>query len=245
MTVLIAEDERLESSTLEFLLNKHYGQLIKNIVVVSNGFKAVEAVKKEHIDLIFIDIHMPVMNGLDALGEIRKIDSQAIIVILTAYSKFEYAKDAITYGVCDYIVKPYSVKTLDETMKRVINTLKSRTAHDTTEPDEMIKKNKNYRMIERAKEYMHLHLAEQMSLVDIANYVGISHCHLSRCFKDSEGIHLKSYLLNERIKQAKEYLFNGYTVAESAYKAGFNDPAYFSKCFKRLVGFPPTSFQKA
>ena len=245
MTVLIAEDEYLESSTLELLLNKHYGQMMEKIFVVSNGLDAVQVVKDEHIDLIFIDIHMPVMNGLSALHEIRKIDSQAVVVILTAYGKFEYAKDAITYGVFDYIVKPYSVKTLDETMKRVINTLNSRIAPDAAEPNtEIVKKGKHHRMIERAKAYMNTQLDKPITLTDIANYVGVSHYHLSRCFKDSEDIHLKSYILNKKIEKAKEYLANGYTVAESAYRTGFSDPAYFSKCFKKIVGYPPVDFQK-
>lgn len=72
----------------------------------TDGKEGVELYKKEKPDVMIVDIMMPVMDGLEFIKEIRKIDTKAKIIILSAYDDFEYAQKAIPFGVSAYLLKP-------------------------------------------------------------------------------------------------------------------------------------------
>lgn len=90
------------------------------------GEEALEAHKKNPADLIITDIRMPGMTGIEFLDEARKISSDTLFIITSAYAEFEYAKKAIDLGVCAYILKPYTKKELIEALKGVQQTLDKR-----------------------------------------------------------------------------------------------------------------------
>lgn len=118
MKVLIAEDEPMESRALGMILRQYYLEDIEEIFVADNGRRAVDMVRELRPDLVFMDIQMPVLDGLSASREIRSFDGGVEIIMLTAYSDFEYARQAIGNRTLEYIVKPYSVKTLRATMDK-------------------------------------------------------------------------------------------------------------------------------
>lgn len=121
MKVLIAEDEPVEREALRRLLLRHYAGVVKEVLVVDNGSAAVETAWESHPDLVFMDIRMPGTDGLVAGREIRAFNQKAQIIMLSAYSDFEYARQSIHNGALDYIVKPYSVKTLREAVDKAIS----------------------------------------------------------------------------------------------------------------------------
>lgn len=120
MNILIAEDELREQKALFLLLNKYYAQYINKIDCVNDGLTALEKIKSQHYDLVFMDIQMPKMLGIDAIKEIRKFNESIKIIIVTAYTEFDYAKKAIQNNVFEYLIKPYSVKTLKSVMNNLI-----------------------------------------------------------------------------------------------------------------------------
>lgn len=118
--LLIAEDEIVERKSLKYLINKYYKDKIEIIGEVSDGEKAINQVYKTIPDLIFMDIEMPKINGLEASEIIKNKYSNIEILILTAYSHFEYAKKALQIGVNDYLIKPYDIKEFKHTIDNVI-----------------------------------------------------------------------------------------------------------------------------
>lgn len=120
MKILIADDEILERIALVKILNKYYKNEIICIESAMNGEDAIQKTKSLDPDIIFMDIKMPRMNGIEASFKIREFNTKVKIIIVTAFSDFSFAKQAITCKVSDYLVKPYSIKTLKNTMNKVM-----------------------------------------------------------------------------------------------------------------------------
>jgi len=115
LKVLIIDDEAPARSEMRFLLEK-----IKNVEVMgeaiaaSEGLKLLKAVK---YDIVFLDINMPGMSGIEMAQEIKKMAHQPAIIFTTAYSQF--AVDAFEVDAVDYLVKPISKKRLLEAVSRI------------------------------------------------------------------------------------------------------------------------------
>lgn len=82
--------------------------------MAQNGKEALEQLEVEDIDLIITDVEMPIMNGLDFIREVRERKIDVEIIVLTAYEDFEYAKEAIKYGVSEYILKPIGTEDIEK-----------------------------------------------------------------------------------------------------------------------------------
>ncbi len=108
LKLMIAEDEALERKALRFLVEKFYGDEIDIVYEAVNGVDAVEKALKYKPDIILMDISMPLMDGLKASSFIKEQSADIEFVILTAYSYFDYAKEAIKLGINDYLLKPVS-----------------------------------------------------------------------------------------------------------------------------------------
>lgn len=104
LTILVADDEELERKAIVELIHLSYAPV--QVMEAANGRQAVELAASSPVNIAFMDIDMPVMNGLEALQEIFITQSKLFAVMLTAYDEFEYAVQALKLGVADYILKP-------------------------------------------------------------------------------------------------------------------------------------------
>lgn len=103
--LLIADDEPLEREGLELMVQRAMPEQFA-IYHAENGRVAIEKADKHQPDIIFMDIKMPGIQGLEAVSVIQKKLPDTKIVIVTAYDYFTYAKEALALGVSDYILKP-------------------------------------------------------------------------------------------------------------------------------------------
>lgn len=126
--VLIAEDEILVRLGLANSINwENLGMTLT--AQASNGVQALELFRAEHPDIVITDIRMPLMDGMDLIREIRKIDSHCKLIIITCVEEFSYARQAITYQVEDYILKlTMDIKQIESLL---INIRKKLDASDT------------------------------------------------------------------------------------------------------------------
>ena len=109
--MLIADDEMIERAVLYKMLNKNLeGQC--EIYQAENGRQALELYEKEKIQIAVLDIEMPGINGIQAAEKIREKDKDCVIIFLTAFDEFAYAKKAITVRALDYLLKPWDEKEL-------------------------------------------------------------------------------------------------------------------------------------
>ena len=97
----------------------------------------------------------------------------------------------------------------------------------------------------RLNEYIQENLAQNLSLADMAEVVNLSTSHLTRLFKQSQGISLYQYVIHCRIARAKQLLkYKQLSIAEVAIQVGFNDQSHFTHHFKRQVGITPKAFRQ-
>ncbi|MCT4663042.1 MAG: response regulator [Tissierellales bacterium] len=103
--LLIADDEPLEREGIRVIIEK-YTEDIDLVGKAKNGREAIELTRKYMPDIVFLDIKMPGIDGIDAAREIKSINPDIIIYILTAHDYFEYAKESVAIGINDYLLKP-------------------------------------------------------------------------------------------------------------------------------------------
>ena len=121
--ILIVDDEGIERRGIKFLL-KNIGEEF-DICEASNGMDALECLKTQNIDILFTDIKMPFMNGMDLIKEVKNNEIKCKIVIFSGYEEFEYAKFATKMGVINYILKPVDPEEFKTTLIRIIDEIKS------------------------------------------------------------------------------------------------------------------------
>ena len=100
--ILVVDDEESHRIMLRAVL-KEEGYAVSE---ASDGAEAVKAVEQEPFDLILLDIRMRTMDGIEALGEIRKISPLVPVLIMTAYASVKTAVEALKAGAFEYLTKP-------------------------------------------------------------------------------------------------------------------------------------------
>lgn len=104
-TILIVDDEQLERQALRFIVETKCEQ-IRVVGEAGDGANAIRLAAQTKPDIVLMDIRMPEMNGLEAAKGIRALLPNASILMLTAFDEFSYAKQALTVGAVDYLLKP-------------------------------------------------------------------------------------------------------------------------------------------
>jgi two-component system response regulator YesN len=119
--ILIADDDEEVSNIIARCLLKRY----KNIKVetVANGQEAVCSIQKNIPNILISDICMPILNGLELAKFIREKNLDTKIILLSGYNKFEYAQEAIKYGISNYILKPCIEEELYEALDKILKEL--------------------------------------------------------------------------------------------------------------------------
>jgi len=103
---------------------------------------------------------------------------------------------------------------------------------------------RGHRAVQLARDYLHAHPAEVVTLPDLANVAGMSMYHLARTFKAETGLAPHAYQIQLRVLQAKRLLAEGRSIAEAAAECGFYDQAHLTDQFKRHVGVTPGTYAR-
>ena len=110
--ILVADDEK----SIRLVLKKFLTSRGHDVLEAENGREVLEVLKKEPVDLVFLDLKMPKLSGLEVLEKIENTP----VVVLTAYGTMDYTVKAIELGAADYITKPFSFEEISEVLKKLL-----------------------------------------------------------------------------------------------------------------------------
>lgn len=123
--VIIADDEERICQLTKALVDwESLGMEISGIA--HNGLEAIELVKLHNPQILITDIRMPGCNGLDLIQNVKKLIPNLEIIIISGYAHFEYAQNAIKYGVGDYLLKPINKSELNSTLEKLKQKIEDR-----------------------------------------------------------------------------------------------------------------------
>ena len=209
-----------------------------------DGKTGLELIRTVKPDIVLTDIRMPNMDGLTMLAAIRSEYPEIQTAVLTAYRDFDYARQAITLGVCRYLLKPSNLEELKEAVRLMVSRLETLPARKEEPEEETVRAAGNH-LVRAALAYMKDHCSEQhLSLNDVADHVYVSQWHLSKLLNRETGQSFFDLLGSLRISKAKELLEDSsMRIHEVAEATGFSDVAHFSRSFKRFAGCTPGEYR--
>lgn len=245
-SVLLIED----NDDLRTFLDQRLGQQYE-IHTAETGDKGIALAFDLIPDLIISDIILPGQNGLQ-ITELLKQDirtSHIPVILLTAKGSIEEQIEGIRTQADAFVVKPFNLEYLEETIKNLIKNRAVLREHYTSElPTEARSNSANKidrKFINQFTAIVENNIEnEHFSIDDICKEIGISKKQLYRKAKALIGLNINDYILTVRLQKAK-YLLSGedLSISEVAFKVGFASQAYFSTVFKSKFGLSPSDFK--
>ena len=117
--IMLADDEGIVIDSVKFIIEKEFGNDCI-IEFAKTGRSVIELAESFRPDIAIMDIQMPGINGIDSMKEIRKTNNNVIFIVMSAFDKFDYAKEAIKLGVLEYITKPMEKTKLLAALKKAM-----------------------------------------------------------------------------------------------------------------------------
>lgn len=244
--VILVDDERLIIRGLSSVVP--WAELGCEVAGAAyDGKTGLELIRKTEPDIVLTDIRMPNMDGLTMLAAIRSEYPRIQTAVLTAYRDFDYARQALTLGVCRYLLKPSNLEELKEAVRIMVSRLDAaapRTEAEEEAKEQTVQAAGNH-LVRAALAYMKEHCTEQhLSLGEVADHVYVSQWHLSKLLNRETGQSFFDLLGAMRIARAREMLSDpGVRIGNVAEAAGFSDVGHFSRSFKRFAGCTPGEYR--
>ncbi len=117
-TVLIVEDEKMIRQGIRTMIQRS-GVPVEVIMECGNGEIAWEILKSQKIDVMFTDIRMPKMNGVELVQKVQELADKPIIVVVSGYADFSYAVEMMRHGVREYILKPVEREKIQQILQKL------------------------------------------------------------------------------------------------------------------------------
>jgi DNA-binding response OmpR family regulator len=255
LSILIVEDNDELRKLLNNILSHQY-----SISEAANGQEGLNNVMQDVPDLIISDVMMPVMDGLNMVERIKENRDicHIPIILLSAKSALDDRIKALEYGIDDYVTKPFSatyLKTRISSLLRQRKLLQERymaALTDKKAPGLNISLSEpqitsfDEAFLKQAVRFVEDNIDKtEMTIDDFANALMVSRTVFYRKLKTIVGLSPVDFVCEIRVKRAAQLIDSGeFTFSQVAYMCGFNDPKYFTKCFKKKMGLTPSEYRE-
>lgn len=248
MKVLLIDDEKLAVDAMEYMIPwEQFG--IHDIYKAYSAKQAQQICQNNEIDIIFCDIEMPRVSGLDFVAELRKEGEDVVVIFLTSHAVFHYAQQAVHLEVQEYLLKPIDREEMCVALQKAVK--KAEKKRQERHTDKRIRElhgdigqmERNVRIVQ---EYIAEHFQEPLTREQLSSLVWLNEDYLSRLFKKYTGLSLMDYVTWERMERAKQMLrSSALSISEIALEVGYSNTAYFTKMFKKCTnGITPRQYRK-
>lgn len=257
LKVLIVEDEEIIRKGLVYAIDwLELGCIVAGSA--KDGIEGLEMIRKEKPDVVLTDIKMPRMSGLEMIKKGLQ-EEKFYSIVLTSYSEFDLAKQALHIGVTDYLLKPVDEDELKEVLEKIRKQLQVTNKVKRIEKisqDRVLTEDGDWKIFDMAEQSMDIYVKETYNIIKegyreklsinfVADRLGVSPSFLSRRLKAGLNATFVDILNQYRVKEAIHMLNRGdMRVYEISDSLGFSEYKYFCSVFKRYTGVSPTEFVK-
>ena len=205
--------------------------------------------KTQSVDVIFTDVEMYEVSGLEVAKWVADNCPGVIVVMISGHKEFDYVKEALQVNVFDYILKPINPKEVEEVFIKIRQKLdkerekERRVKKKSSEESEDVLSSQH--AIKKAREYIEIHIAEDLSVEKIAGSVALSQSYFSREFKKQTGDSVMDYVIKVRMNRAVDMVCGGETSqSKIASAVGYSDLKYFQRSFKKYTGYTVKEYRR-
>ena len=249
-TILIVDDEpRTRDGIRKVLEIWSAGKY--TIETAANGVAALEWLEHNDAHLLISDIRMPEITGLELVEKLDQFDNKPNIILVSGYSDFSYAQQALRFGVVDYLLKPIDkaslIQAIEKAMLRVEEQQRYKVMSEVidTKRLEVAQHTSQNPHINTALAYIHEHLSEQITMKEMSDYLHMNASYFSVLFKEQVGLTFSDYVTRGRMQLAKELLLTtNDSMADIAEQVGYQTDKYFGKVFRTVAGISPAQYRK-
>ena len=247
-TLLIVEDNEELIILMKNLLRRNY-----HVLTAYNGKEGLDVMKSRKVDLVVADVMMPVMNGVEMVKQVKSdMELNHIpVIMLTAKRGEDERAEAYEAGADAYITKPFHLSVL---LARIENLLKRREKVLKEIRDKLFDgfgdldiTNADEEFLRKCVGVVQKHLNDaDFDQQEFADGVSTSKSTLYKKLKALTGLNTSAFIRNIRMKAAKDIILKNpnIRISDLAYAVGYNDPKYFSTCFKKDFGVLPSEYGK-
>jgi two-component system response regulator YesN len=210
---------------------------------VENGQDGMKAMWELRPDLVFVDMQMPVMDGVEFLRQASAAFPDSAFIVISGYDNFDYLQNAIRCGASDYLLKPVVEEDLNKAVLEALRKLHPDTDFDDSAAD--LPEIGAEEVIDIIKNTIDSRYSQNIRIQDFCDKYFFSREYLSKLFKARYQSGIYEYLLSVRMERAKELLADPeIQIQDIASRVGYADNNYFSKAFRNYYGIAPTEYRR-
>ena len=242
-TLLVVDDNEELLLLMSNLLSPRY-----RVETASDGEAALRVLAGKPVDLVISDIMMPGMNGIELCRKIKNTFEYCHIpvILLTAKSADEDRIEGYDSGADGYLTKPFNLQLLHAQIANQLRKLELRGSRFRDQPVFEVEKleytSMDEKFMRRAVACVNAHIDDcAFTQSDFTREMNMSRTVLTEKLKSLTGLTPSAFVVDLRLRAAYHLLETQQKIriADLAYAAGFNDPKYFSTCFRRKFGVSP------
>lgn len=205
----------------------------------TGSLQALQYMENHPVDVVITDIRMPGPSGLELIQKLHQCKPDIRTVILSSYNQFEYAQQALKYGVKGFLVKPLDPRELIELLQNIaaeLNHIKPSDAQEGT-PDSLFALKPEGNRLKEIVEYIDKNYNKDLCLKNCADLFDYHPAYLGKIFKEATGVSFNTYLNKKRIAKLKQLLEqSNLPVSQLLESVGYHNQEYFYTVFKKYEG---------
>ena len=219
---------------------------VSEILNAENGKEALELMRLYEPEFVFLDICMPVMDGLEFLEKAKEEYPLSQFIIVSGYDDFTYAQRALHFGATDYLLKPVDRESVNNALAHALDKHSLDLMEVKKEEENTSSKYTADEACEYIYNFINDHYAENIKISIFADKFFFSKEYISRHFKNKYNHGIYEYVLRVRMQKAAELLKDeSIKIQDIGLKVGFADNNHFSKAFKNYYDMSPSDYRKS